>query len=574
MIAKIIAYGRTRDEALARLRRAMAETTVVIEGGATNKSFILDLLDQPEVVDGSADTGWIDRVRGEGRLVSHRHSGVALVAAAIEAYEEAEAVERSRLLETAHGGRPQVQHQVGRAIDLKLRGTAYKVTVARTGPHRFRVSIAANGDEHVVDAELDRLDRYASRLRIAGRSHRLVTATHGPVHLVEVDGVTHRVSRDEGGVLRSPAPALVVATPVAVGDEVAAGAPVLVLESMKMETVLPAPFAAGSGSCWSPPAARSRPARRWCGSSRSATPTRRWRRRRRERRARPAGRAPAETTAQSARPAAGPTCAPWCWASTSTRATRDGRCRATSPRATSSSRRGARRSPTRSPSGSSPTSPSSAATGPPTRSATPSSGCTAPGSTSTPTCRASTSSAGACPTSSGAGWPGAGALRRHGPRPHARAGGGGLPHLPGPAAQCPRRPAGHDAAAALARRARPEPPADQARPRRPRPAGARHPAALPGRRRPGPQRPVPLVRPAARRRRAGRRARRGARRARRPRSRARRRRTTRPGSTRSPPSPSRSSASSPSGWSTACPSGSRCSRCWSGATTASTSCTT
>lgn len=244
MIAKIIAYGRTRDEALARLRRAMAETTVVIEGGATNKSFILDLLDQPEVLDGSADTGWIDRVRGEGRLVSHRHSGVALVAAGIEGYEEAEAVERSRLLETAHGGRPQVQHQVGRAIDLKLRGTAYKVTVARTGPHRFRVSIAANGDEHVVDADLERLDRYASRLRIAGRSHRLITATHGPVHLIEVDGVTHRVSRDEGGVLRSPAPALVVATPVAVGDEVAAGAPVLVLESMKMETVLPAPFRA------------------------------------------------------------------------------------------------------------------------------------------------------------------------------------------------------------------------------------------------------------------------------------------------------------------------------------------
>ncbi len=81
MIAKIIAYGRTRDEALARLRRAMAETTVVIEGGATNKSFILDLLDQPEVIDGSADTGWIDRVRAEGRLVAHRHSGIALVAA-------------------------------------------------------------------------------------------------------------------------------------------------------------------------------------------------------------------------------------------------------------------------------------------------------------------------------------------------------------------------------------------------------------------------------------------------------------------------------------------------------------
>ncbi len=69
MIAKIIAYGRTRDEALGRLRRAVADTAVVLEGGATNKSFVLDLLDQPEVIDGSADTGWIDRVRGEGRLV-------------------------------------------------------------------------------------------------------------------------------------------------------------------------------------------------------------------------------------------------------------------------------------------------------------------------------------------------------------------------------------------------------------------------------------------------------------------------------------------------------------------------
>ena len=175
--------------------------------------------------------------------MSHRHSGVALVAAGIEGYEDEEEVERTRLLETSRGGRPQVQHRTGRAIDLKLRGTAYKVTVWRIGPHRFRVAIAAGTTEQTVDADLDRLDEYTSRITIAGRTHRLITATHGPVQLVEVDGVTHRVSRDEGGVLRSPAPALVVATPVAVGAEVAAGAPVLVLESMKMETVLPAPFA-------------------------------------------------------------------------------------------------------------------------------------------------------------------------------------------------------------------------------------------------------------------------------------------------------------------------------------------
>src|SRR6476620_205672 len=245
MIAKIIASGRDRDEALARLRRALRETTVVIEGGATNKSFILDLLDQPEVIDGSADTGWIDRVRGEGRLVAREHSGVALVVAGIEAYEEAEAVEHHRLLETARGGRPQVQHDVGRAVDLKLRGTAYKVTVYRTGPSRFRVSVAEpTGQVVTVEADLERIAPFASRVTVGGQSYRLVTASHGPVQLVEVDGVTHRVSRDEGGILRSPAPALVVATPLAVGDEVAAGAPVLVLESMKMETVLPSPFAA------------------------------------------------------------------------------------------------------------------------------------------------------------------------------------------------------------------------------------------------------------------------------------------------------------------------------------------
>ncbi|MBB3664858.1 acetyl/propionyl-CoA carboxylase alpha subunit/acetyl-CoA carboxylase carboxyltransferase component [Prauserella sediminis] len=242
MIAKIITYGRTRDEALARLRRAVRDTTVLIDGGATNKSFLLDLLDAPEVIDGSADTGWIDRVRAEGRLASHRHSGVALAAAAIEAYEEGEQAERQRLLATAHGGRPQVRHDGATAIDLKLRGAGYRVTVARTGPRRFRVEIDGAGTAPAFDATLERFDDRSGQVTVHGHRYRLVTGTHGPVHLVEVDGVTHRVSRDEGGVLRSPAPALVVATPIEPGDEVEAGAPVLVLESMKMETVLRAPF--------------------------------------------------------------------------------------------------------------------------------------------------------------------------------------------------------------------------------------------------------------------------------------------------------------------------------------------
>ncbi|MFB9334337.1 ATP-binding protein, partial [Actinoplanes octamycinicus] len=250
MIAKIIAYGRDREEALGRLRRAMAETTVIIEGGATNKSFVLDLLDQPEVIDGSADTGWIDRVRADGRLVGHRHSAIALAAAAVEAYRDEEEVTRQRLLSTAHGGRPQARHESGRPLDLKLRGIGYRVWVARAGGDRFRVGIAAaGGDVHHVDVRVERYDAHTGRLIANGQRFRVVSATHGPVHTVEVDGVTHRISRDEGGVVRAPAPALVVATPLAVGDEVAADAPVLVLESMKMETVLRAPFRARVREC-------------------------------------------------------------------------------------------------------------------------------------------------------------------------------------------------------------------------------------------------------------------------------------------------------------------------------------
>jgi acetyl/propionyl-CoA carboxylase alpha subunit/acetyl-CoA carboxylase carboxyltransferase component len=242
MIAKIIAHGRDRTEALARLRRAMTETTVIIEGGVTNKGFIRMLLDEPAVIDGSADTGWIDRVRAQGGLVSHQHSAIALIAAAIEAYEDEEAVTRQRFLATAHGGRPQSQHESGRALELKLRDVGYRVQVARTGSHRFRIGISAGGPEHAADVDIERFDEHSGQLTVNGVRFRVVTGTHGPIHLVEVDGITHRISRDEGGIVRSPVPALVVATPLQAGDEVEAGAPLLVVESMKMETVLRAPF--------------------------------------------------------------------------------------------------------------------------------------------------------------------------------------------------------------------------------------------------------------------------------------------------------------------------------------------
>jgi acetyl/propionyl-CoA carboxylase alpha subunit len=79
MIAKIIAHGRTREEAIARLHRAIADTTVVIEDGTTNQGFLLELLGRPELRAGEVDTGWLDRLQVQGAVQSTRHADVASV---------------------------------------------------------------------------------------------------------------------------------------------------------------------------------------------------------------------------------------------------------------------------------------------------------------------------------------------------------------------------------------------------------------------------------------------------------------------------------------------------------------
>ena len=94
--AKIAAVGATRPEALARLTRALAETDLVVAGGTSNKAFLLGLLARPEVAAADVDTDWLDRLTASGEHVPRRHAPVALVAAAVEAYEAALAVEQAQ----------------------------------------------------------------------------------------------------------------------------------------------------------------------------------------------------------------------------------------------------------------------------------------------------------------------------------------------------------------------------------------------------------------------------------------------------------------------------------------------
>ncbi|MCI2416135.1 ATP-grasp domain-containing protein [Saccharopolyspora sp. K220] len=247
MVAKLVAFGRTRDEALGRARRAVAETTVLIEGGTTNKAFLLELLGTPEIVDATADIGWIDR---RDPRPSPDHRGVALVAAAVDTYLAAERERRRQLFASARRGQPQLPPDDDLTIPLKLHRAMHQVRVARIGPSRFRVAVDA--DERAADVHFVRVDSVKGRITLNGRGFDVLTDRHGSQHLVEVEGTTHRISHDDRGVLRAPAPALVVAAVAAEGDEVDEGEPVLVLESMKMETVLRAPFAARLTECLVP----------------------------------------------------------------------------------------------------------------------------------------------------------------------------------------------------------------------------------------------------------------------------------------------------------------------------------
>ena len=64
MLAKLIVWAPSRDEALQRMRRALDEFVVL--GTTTNIRFLRELCDVPDVVEGTTDTTMIDRLWPEG----------------------------------------------------------------------------------------------------------------------------------------------------------------------------------------------------------------------------------------------------------------------------------------------------------------------------------------------------------------------------------------------------------------------------------------------------------------------------------------------------------------------------
>ena len=165
---------------------------------------------------------------------------MALLCAAVEAYEVEHALARSSFYAQASRGLPTTRAEIGHRIEFRYRGRPLVVRVYQVGPTSYRVDTGSS----LVDLDVERLGAFERRVDVLGRRYRVVSSVMGPVHTVDVDDVTHVIARDEGGVVRAPTPAVVVRVSVSPGDDVAVGDPLVVLESMKMETVVTAAFPA------------------------------------------------------------------------------------------------------------------------------------------------------------------------------------------------------------------------------------------------------------------------------------------------------------------------------------------
>ena len=234
MVAKVLAYGTTREEARGRLVRALSQMRVIVRDGTSNKAFLQGLLAHEDYRAGNFDIGWVDGLVADARHITYDNSGLALIAAAVAAYDEQLTTDVARFRAAAARGRPEVDDHDGQVVRLRHRGQRYSLQVERTSDATYRVTC----EGAAVAVQVEDLGRTGFRLTCTGRSYRVLAVVHGATHVIEVDGISHRVTHDEGGVVRAPSPSVVVAMLVDPGDRVKPGDRLAVIEAMKMETTL------------------------------------------------------------------------------------------------------------------------------------------------------------------------------------------------------------------------------------------------------------------------------------------------------------------------------------------------
>ncbi|USX51103.1 acetyl/propionyl/methylcrotonyl-CoA carboxylase subunit alpha [Lentzea sp. HUAS12] len=227
MLAKVIAHGRTREEALRRLDHALGK--MVLLGVTTNIPFLRALLRDEDVRSGALDTGLVERKLDA--LTSAEIPDDVYVAAGLE-----------RSLQP-HGDDPWDQ----------LSGW-------RVGEHAWTtwrindVDVRVRGEEVVVGAgEPVRAKARREGTDLLVGSRRYSMARDGDVLWLGHDGASWALVEAEflvgaaggaaasGGPVKSPMPGTVLVVRAQQGDEVTAGQALFVVEAMKMEHTVTAP---------------------------------------------------------------------------------------------------------------------------------------------------------------------------------------------------------------------------------------------------------------------------------------------------------------------------------------------
>ena len=237
LIAKVIATGDTREEARARLVAALVDFEIVVEQGATNKGFLIDLLEAPAYRAAEVDTEWLDK-HPELRAGNRTFSREALVAAAVLAYQSRRAEARDAFFAARHQFSPtSLPASDGQRIDLTHDGQGYRVEVFAIGAWRYRVHL----EGRVVQVTMRDEGDCRATLEIQDRSLRILHDVGASSMRLEVEGRPYRFGTELAGQVRAGTPAMVVALHVEPGDRVEAGQAIGLLEAMKMEIGFDAP---------------------------------------------------------------------------------------------------------------------------------------------------------------------------------------------------------------------------------------------------------------------------------------------------------------------------------------------
>ncbi len=239
LIAKVIASGQTREEAHARLLAGLKDFELVVQGGTSNKGFLIHLLDHPTFRAGRFDTEWLDQ-NPALRDGSDRYLSDALIAAAILSYQRNRDAARRKFLTDPGNLSPNwIPASTGQQIQLTHSLEEYRLDVFAVGAWKYRVYL----DGKVVHATLLARDLNVASLEREGRALRVLHDVSEQGIRIEVESHPYRFGSDLAGYVRAQAPARVTAIHIAKGDHVVPGQSLGLLEAMKMEIAVQSPIA-------------------------------------------------------------------------------------------------------------------------------------------------------------------------------------------------------------------------------------------------------------------------------------------------------------------------------------------